>query len=969
MRGLAPRGAMNLLLLLSIPVIASAAALSPLPAPVAYRPLAFALSDTAAVNALFDRADRYLRAGAPDSVLVLVDPLAARAVADGDLRNELRARLHQAGALALSGRLREAESQARRALDLSARLESPVAQRMARRWFAYSLLGQGLAAEAADAYTLLKQEAIAAGDRREEAYARMGLAYQALGRGEAASARADYEVAVTLFAAVGEPAVGLDAQIGLARALGAEGRYQDMRRIYERILREGESGGPPRIMGYALNNLGSYEYQAGDPGRAVEYWERALAIKRISADPVSLITPMLNLSLARMSLGAFEDARATLMDLLEQCRAGGYLEQEAQVLERLATFEQAHGRHDEARALWRQIMAIGAAAAQDAPEAGIDLVNSLAAGGRAAEAVAIADSMVAVLPHDESYLYACLLLARANALSAAGRPAEAGVAAASAHRRLKAGGFGLDELAALIAISKSHRGLAASDPAHADSAMATLLEARRVWEEVRAVPRDPQWRERRGVLGTTIHMELAHLLLAPRPGDAPEAPARRAFDALQGYKARTLLERRLGPDAFTAGAGQAEAAVSLERLQRDILRPGEVLLDYYLGERASLVFVVSDTGCRAEVLPGALALRNLTGLFLELVSAPDPAPGQPGPGYEPASRRLAQELLAPCAPEVAVAERVLIAADGFLNRLPFELLPVAARGDERLGSACAVSRVPSATVLATLRRDVMSADGAAIGAHQGLVLLSNGDGAAAARLAGARHEARDLERRYEDVSELRVIDGGSDVHWLRAAAGKAVLHIPAHSEAFDQRPWNSRIRVGTDDDGRPRWLLSAEIAAAPLDVSLAVLSGCSSAGGLALSGEGMLGLTGAFLAAGSHAVVASLWDVDDGATACLMEHFYRELAAGQSVAGALATARRAVAADPETAAPCYWAGFVVVGDGALTVPLERRSAAGPLAAAGSVALAALSAAWLARGRRMRQADGRPVISGPGGTLP
>jgi len=131
----------------------------------------------------------------------------------------------------------------------------------------------------------------------------------------------------------------------------------------------------------------------------------------------------------------------------------------------------------------------------------------------------------------------------------------------------------------------------------------------------------------------------------------------------------------------------------------------------------------------------------------------------------------------------------------------------------------------------------------------------------------------------------------------------------------------------------------------------------------------MLGLTGAFLAAGSHAVVASLWDVDDGATACLMEHFYRELAAGQSVAGALATARRAVAADPETAAPCYWAGFVVVGDGALTVPLERRSAAGPLAAVGSVALAALSAAWLARGRRMRQVNGRPVISGPGGTLP
>ncbi len=969
MRGLAPHRVMSPLLLVTIPVIAWATATSPLSDAVTRRPLAFALSDTAAMNELFNRAERYLRAGAPDSVLVLVEPLAVRAVADGDLRNELRARLHQSGALALSGRLREAEVQARRALDLSARLDSQVARRMAQRWLGYSLLGQGRAAEAAEAYTLLKQEASAAGDRREEAYARMGLAYQALGRGEAASARADYEVAAALFAAVGEPAVGLDAQIGLARALGAEGRYQDMRRIYERILREGGDGCPPRIMGYALNNLGSYEYQAGDPGRAVEYWERALAIKRTGADPVSLITPMLNLSLARMSLGAFEDARSTLTEMLDRCRASGYREQEAQVLERLATFEQAHGRHNEARALWRQVMDIGAAAGQDAPEAGIDLVKSLAAGGRAADAVAIADSMVAALPRDESYLYATLELARAEALSAAGRPAEAGVSAASAHRRLKAGGFGLDELAALIAMSTSHCDQVPFDPAHADSALATLLEARRVWEEVRAVPRDPQWRERRGVLATTIHMELAHLLLAPRPGDGPEAPARRAFDALQGYKARTLLERRLGPDAFTAGAGQAEAAVSLEDLRRGVLQPGEVLLDYYLGERASLVFVVSGTSCRAEVLPGALALRDLTGLFLDLVSAPEPARGSPGPRHEPAARRLAQELLSPCAPELAAAERVLIAADGFLNRLPFEMLPVANRGDERLGSACAVSRVPSATVLAALRRDAMSPGGAATGAHLGLILLSNDDGAAVSTLAGARHEARDLERRYKDVSELRVIDGGSDGHWLRAAAGKAVLHIPAHSEAFDQRPWNSRIRVGTDEEGRPRWLLSAEIAAAPLDVSLAVLSGCSSAGGLALSGEGMLGLTGAFLAAGSHAVVASLWDVDDGATAHLMEHFYRELAAGQSVAGALATARRAVAADPATAAPCYWAGFVVVGDGSLTVPLQRRSAAGSLAAAGSVAAAALGAAWLARGRRMRRANGRPVISGQGGTLP
>jgi tetratricopeptide (TPR) repeat protein len=743
-----------------------------------------------------------------------------------------------------------------------------------------------------------------------------------------------------------------------------------MRRLYENILRDGERLGQARIVGYALNNLGSYEYQAGDPGRAVDYWKRALEIKRLAGDPRALITPTVNMALASMALGAFDEARVTLQEMLDRCRAGGYREQEAQVLKQMATFEMASGRHVEARALWRQVTALGAAAGQGVPEAAIEIATSLAAHGQAPAALQYADSLAAAFPADEDgNLVARLDLARAVALASLGRHRDVLAAAGRARSAFRAGGFRTDELAALVVLSSSERELGRVEPARIDSALARLNEARSLWENVRAVPRDPQWRERRAALGTTIHLNLA-VLLVEHPATLPPAErAQRAFDVLQGYKARTLIERRLGPDAFAADAATTHPPVTVARLQREVLRPGELLLDYYLGADGSLVFAVTDTSCRAVRLPSTKALRGPVELFLDLVAAPPLQTGGPSVDHGPAARRLGRELLAACAAELAGAQRVLIAADGLLNRLPFELLSPLGGTDPALGAVCEVMRVPSATVLARLRLDgAVANEGTA--APRGVCVLIGGSAEATGRLPGAEREARQLRRHYRNVRALEV--GGEpgepgDGKWLQAAAGAAVLHIPAHSEAFDQRPWNSRICVGTGPDGQPRWLLSADIATAPLEVPLTVLSGCSSAGGQALSGEGMLGLTGAFLAAGSHAVVASLWDVDDGATSLLMERFYRELANGSTVAGALAAARRSLAENPATAAPCYWAGFVVVGDGALTVPLQPRSAARPVVAVGS-GVAALVGMGALLARRRRGSSHRSVIFRRGRSL-
>ena len=288
-RGRGPLWLCHALLALAVPATASAVA--PVSVPVATFP-----------DSVFVRADRFLRQGAADSVLALAGPVVERATAARDLNLELRARLLQAGGLALLGRLQEAEQSARRARELAEQLSLPGPGRTARRWLGYALLGQGRADEARDVYTGLRDDARAAGDGREEAYALLGLSYRQLARGEAAGAQEGYERAAALFEAAGEHAIALEADIGLARALGAEGRYREMCRLYEKVIRVGSELGQARAVGYALNNLGSYEYQAGDPGRAVDYWERTLAARRKSGNPAALVTPGANLAMALTAL-------------------------------------------------------------------------------------------------------------------------------------------------------------------------------------------------------------------------------------------------------------------------------------------------------------------------------------------------------------------------------------------------------------------------------------------------------------------------------------------------------------------------------------------------------------------------------------------------------------------------------------------------------------------------------------------
>ena len=120
-----------------------------------------------------------------------------------------------------------------------------------------------------------------------------------------------------------------------------------------------------------------------------------------------------------------------------------------------------------------------------------------------------------------------------------------------------------------------------------------------------------------------------------------------------------------------------------------------------------------------------------------------------------------------------------------------------------------------------------------------------------------------------------------------------------------------------DRQGRARdgFVRLFDIYGMHLNADLVVLSACETSLGKDLRGEGMLGLARGFLVAGARRVLASLWKVDDRATAVFMGHFYTALLARRlPPADALAAAQDEMKRDPAWQAPYYWAGFVLQGE-------------------------------------------------------
>jgi CHAT domain-containing protein len=169
-----------------------------------------------------------------------------------------------------------------------------------------------------------------------------------------------------------------------------------------------------------------------------------------------------------------------------------------------------------------------------------------------------------------------------------------------------------------------------------------------------------------------------------------------------------------------------------------------------------------------------------------------------------------------------------------------------------------------------------------------------------------------------EASEAAVHQGTADV---------VVLHLAAHGVYEREAPLFSRVQLAAGD-GHDGFLHVHEIwdRLTLTETRLVVLSACETASGEPTRGDDIVGLTQAFLVAGSPTVIATLWPVDDPASAVLMTSFYRHFQSGMDAGQALRAAQLELSRQSEYVAPYFWAGFILVGDPETRWPGDHVSA-------------------------------------------
>jgi tetratricopeptide (TPR) repeat protein len=364
-------------------------------------------------------------------------------------------------------------------------------------------------------------------------------------------------------------------------------------------------------------------------------------------------------------------------------------------------------------------------------------------------------------------------------------------------------------------------------------------------------------------------------------------------------------------------------SLTVDTVQRTLLDDDVAVLEYWLGARQSTVWIVTRRSFRAVRLPARAVIERLAEPLSALLRAPPHASQAEGFNalaafdarqsgeIQRVAARLAAALLSGDVIR-GLPRRLAIVADGCLQNVPFSILPLSEQ--ERLGSGHDVSYLPSITTLKWLRRG-----GRTVVRDASLaVFAAPTPQAADAVLPYARVEAESIGALLpKDHVWLALGSNASRANALATDWRRFdIAHFAAHAVTDLRRPELSGIVLARGDEEVEDGVLRMnDIYNLDMPVDLVVLSGCGTAAGRGIDSEGVLSLSRAFLYAGARRVVASLWPVEDRATAAFMREFYRALLVDhKSAASALRFAQQSLSGDMRWAAPYYWAGFVLQGD-------------------------------------------------------
>jgi tetratricopeptide (TPR) repeat protein len=781
-----------------------------------------------------------------------------------------------------------------------------------RRGLASSLDGLGvLAGRLADfeAAQRFFEEALSiqreVNDRRAEGATIGHLANMYVSRGELARALRLHRQALEIHLLLGDPAGEATDLNNIGAVYQAIGDGETAGRYIQEALKRMRAAGNQAGEALARANLGVLLEDQGDREGALREYTESIRLRQTLGDVRGAAQSRLSLAEALAGVRRFGPARGALETALDAFRRIGDRAGEAMALGALGDLLRRQGRVRQSAEAYRHALAgaerLGMKEEIGRSEAGLAACQE--AEGREDEALAGYDRAIAAVESVRLELVSPEFKSRYLA-----RWVDLHESAVRLLWRLGRAAGGDGALQAARALSYAER-------SRARSLLDLLAESRADL--------------RRGVDPALVRREAAAIAAMARTGpdlaatgnlrgeEALEPSLRRAEEELDLLK----VEMRQSAPRYAALAYPVPAAAP--EIQRSLLRPGERLLEYMLGEEASFLWVVTRDRLFWRQLPSRAILEAAVRPLLDRLRSRAADLGDE-PSYRPLARRLGRLLL----PEGVLdrGDRLVIVPDGILHYVPFETLiqPAPAEGQpERLliedhEIACA----PSASALRLLR----TPRAAAVAAPQAFLAFGDpvNEGPAAGTgalepLPFARHEVQGIGALFPPGQRNVLIGSAATEDALKAADLESIrfLHFAAHAEMDEEAPGRSGIALARAPGGEEDGLLQmGEIFGLRLRADLAVLSACGSGRGRLARGEGLTGLTTAFLYAGARAVVVSLWSVSDRATSDLMLVFYHELLSGATTAGALRAAKLALlrSGRADERHPSRWAPFVLIGD-------------------------------------------------------
>jgi CHAT domain-containing protein len=386
-----------------------------------------------------------------------------------------------------------------------------------------------------------------------------------------------------------------------------------------------------------------------------------------------------------------------------------------------------------------------------------------------------------------------------------------------------------------------------------------------------------------------------------------------------------------------------------------------LLLEYALGNKRSYAWVVSQNSIKSFELAPREQIEKVVWQLRETLTEdrkdknenPLQAQSRMQQQYSNASSELSKLIIAPVA-SVLSAKRLVIIPDGALQLIPFASLPVAGP-ESSLITDHEIIYFPSASILTLQRRELANRKPAAhaVAVLANPVFQPDDERVTEARkkkseqdaLAQSTNQRRDIKSALRDVGVdqltrlpysnqeaaaiMNVAPKGEVLSKLGFEATRAaalspelskykIIHFATHGILDLQHPELSAIVLSlVDKNGAPQdgYLFLHDIYNLNLPAELVVLSACQTGIGKQVKGEGLIALTRGFMYAGAARLVASLWKVDDAATAALMKEFYKEMFVNsKKPAAALQAAQIYMRGTRRWNSPVYWAGFFIQGE-------------------------------------------------------